>query len=183
MQNNSIYTEELLVSLLKSKSEEGMRIIYKRYAPALFGMVKKIVQSDEVAEDVIQDAFVKIWKNAELYDSSKGKLFTWMYNVTRNLSLDKIESKDFRNASKNLNLENSVQQINEEKHLEVHVDGIDVKDWVHKLNPDHQQVIDLMYFKGYTQAEIAEQLDMPIGSVKTKIRLALIQLRNFFDVK
>jgi RNA polymerase sigma-70 factor, ECF subfamily len=174
------YSEEQLVLMLRKRQQEGVGVLYDRYSGALFGVVNKMVQSTEVAEDILQEAFVKIWENIDAYDATKGKLFTWMLNVTRNLALDKIRSKNYRNVQKNYTGDNMSVVVDQEQHDEINPDTIGVKDMMGKLKAEHRQLIEMMYFQGYTQSEIAEELNMPLGSVKTKIRAAMMQLREMF---
>ena len=106
--NNKIsLTEEDLVRALKDRDKIAIQALYDMYSGALLGVIFRIVQHSEVAEDLLQDTFIKIWHSADSYDSSKGRLFTWMINIARNLSIDKLRSKDFRNASKNQDIENT----------------------------------------------------------------------------
>jgi RNA polymerase sigma-70 factor, ECF subfamily len=173
-------TEEQLVLMLRKRQQGGMELLYDRYSGALFGVVTKMVQSTEVAEDILQEAFVKIWENIDAYDATKGRLFTWMLNVTRNLTIDKIKSKNYRNVQRNYTGDNMSVVVDLERHDEQNPDTIGVKDIMDKLKAEHRQLIDLMYFQGYSQSEISEELDMPLGSVKTKVRAAMMQLRELF---
>ena len=177
------YSEEELIQLLKSKSPIGMSILYDRFSPALFGVASKIVHSDQVAEDVLQEAFVKIWQNSENYDSEKGRVFTWLINITRNLALDKLKSRQYKNSIKNSNDENIVGVIDAHQNVRDNPDTIGVKDLLNHLKPDQKELLDMMYFQGYTQSEISEKLDMPLGSVKTKVRAAISHLRTFFEIR
>src|SRR5690606_17436730 len=103
----------------------------------------------------------------EMYDETKGRLFTWMVNLARNLAVDKIRSKDFRNSSKNQNLENSVFSIDEQQNSAINPDIVGVRDMVDSLKPDSKAVLNLIYFKGFTHVEAAEELGIPLGTVKT----------------
>ncbi|HNP49634.1 MAG TPA: sigma-70 family RNA polymerase sigma factor, partial [Bacteroidia bacterium] len=88
-------TEEELIRLLSNREEKGIEILYDNYSAALYGVIHRIVQQDEIAEDVLQETFLKIWNNFGQYDSAKGRLFSWMINIARNASIDKVRSKEF----------------------------------------------------------------------------------------
>lgn len=154
--------------------------MYDMYSSSLYGVIFRIVQHEEIAEDLLQETFVKIWNSFSLYDPSKGRLFTWMVNVARNLSIDKIRSKDFRNSSKNQDLENTVNFIDEQVSTAINPDVVGVRELVNQLKPDQKSVLDLVYFRGYTHVEAAEELGIPLGTVKTRMRMAIITLRKFF---
>jgi RNA polymerase sigma-70 factor, ECF subfamily len=176
----TIIAEDALVSLLQSKDERGFSILYDNYSSALYGVILKIVRSEEIAADVMQDAFVKIWKNIEGYNRSKGTLFTWILNVARNTAIDKIRSQEFQNSQKNQDLETSINFIDNQGSSQFDVDAIGIRKVVENLRPEHQQMIDLLYFKGYTQAEVSEEFGIPLGTVKTRVKAAVVQLRQYF---
>lgn len=166
-----------LVERIKSGEKKSFEILYDQYAPALYGITLKILQQDaQSAQDSLQDSFVKIWKNISSYNESKGSIFTWMLTITRRTALDKLES------IKNKKIQNLDSPVNIEQaqfHTHSSIDGIGVNELVGKLHPDHQMLISLAYFQGFTQEEIAQKLNMPLGTVKTKSRAAMQELRNF----
>ena len=120
----TIIAEEALVSLLQSKDERGFSILYDNYSSALYGVVLKIVRSEEVAADVMQDAFVKIWKNIEAYNRTKGTLFTWILNVARNTAIDRIRSQEFQNSQRNQDLDTSINFIDNQESSQFDIDAI-----------------------------------------------------------
>jgi RNA polymerase sigma-70 factor, ECF subfamily len=176
----TIIDEEDLVLLLQSKDERGFSILYDNYSSALYGVILKIVRTEEIAADVMQDAFVKIWKNIEGYNRTKGTLFTWMLNVARNTAIDKIRSQDFQNSQRNQDLNSTVEIIDNQASSQFDIDAIGLKKVVENLRPEHRQMIDLLYFQGYTQAEVAEEFSIPLGTVKTRVKAAIVHLRQYF---
>lgn len=174
------YTEEELVALLKSKDARAYSLLYDNYSAALFGVVSKVVSAEEIAEDILQDVFVKIWKNIENYDASKGRLFTWMLNIARNASIDYSRSKQSKMDSKLQDLENSRYEVNKQNALQSNTDFIGVKEQVAKLKEDYRVLIDMLYFEGYTQEDAAKELNIPLGTVKTRVRAAIVKLRETF---
>jgi RNA polymerase sigma-70 factor, ECF subfamily len=180
IRRKTVISEENLVALLRSKDERGFSILYDNYSSALFGVISKIVRSEEIASDVMQDSFVKIWKNIESYNRTKGTLFTWILNVARNTAIDKVRSQEYIQSQQNQELENFVNVIDSQQNSSFDIDAIGLKKLVTKLKPEHQQVVDLLYFQGYTQSEVAEEFGIPLGTVKTRIKSAITHLRELF---
>ncbi|PTS91392.1 RNA polymerase subunit sigma-70 [Pedobacter sp. HMWF019] len=174
-------SEEDLVLALKSRETIAIQALYDMYSGALLGVISRIVPQQEIAEDLLQETFVKIWNSAEQYDASKGRLFTWMMNIARNLAIDKVRSKDFRNTSKNQDIENNVDFIDAQSRVTFNADILGLKDLVTALKPEFKLVLDMVYFRGYTHVEAAEELDLPLGTVKTRIRMAIMELRKNFN--
>jgi len=176
-----IIEEDTLVELLQQQNAKALAIVYDNYSSALYGIILRIVSHQEIAEDVLQEAFVKIWKNFSQYDASKGKLFTWMANLARNLAIDKVRSKDFSNASKNQNIDNLVSFVDFKSSTSQNPDLIGLRKLVEALDPEQKKLIDLLYFGGFTQAEVADKLGIPLGTVKTRARMAIQNLRKNFE--
>jgi RNA polymerase sigma factor (sigma-70 family) len=174
-------SEEELVGALKNQETVAIKALYDMYSGALLGVISRIVLQSEVAEDILQETFVKIWNSSGSYDPSKGRLFTWMMNIARNLSIDKLRSKDFKNSNKNQHLENNVDLVDAQKGVSFNADTLGVKDLVDNLRPDFKSVLDMVYFKGYTHVEAAEKLNLPLGTVKTRVRMAILELRKKFN--
>ncbi len=173
-------TEEQIVAALKNKNREAVGILYDKYSALLYGIIARIVKNEETAEDLLQEVFVKVWKNIESYDPAKAKLVTWMGNIARNLAIDKIRSKDYKNSQQNHDIEDYVNIIEENPSSGFNPDHIGVKEMLEKLAPEHRVLIDLVYFQGYTQADTAEKLGIPLGTVKTRIRSAINNLREIY---
>lgn len=170
-----------MVIALKSRDITAMQALYDMYSGALLGVISRIVQPVEVAEDLLQETFIKIWNSSDGYDPTKGRLFTWMMNIARNLAIDKLRSKDFKNSGKNQDIENNVDFIDAQKEVTFNADTLGVKDMVNALKPELNIVLNMVYFKGYTHAEAAEELSLPLGTVKTRIRMAIMELRKNFN--
>lgn len=172
------YSEEELIVLLKEKNENGFHYLYDHYSGALYGVVLRIVQSKEYTEEVIQDVFVKIWNSIHQYDASKGRFYTWMINIARNTAIDYLKSKGFQNQLKNQTLPDFVYNTTELSTSNNSSDYIGLNNVLDGLEVDKQELIDLAYYQGYTQYEISEKLKIPLGTVKTKMRNALMKLKD-----
>jgi len=176
LNSRTTYSEQELVALLQQREEKAFGYLYDNYSGALYGIVNSIVTDKEIANDVLQNVFVNIWRKIESYDASKGRLFTWMLNIARNAAIDEVRSKGFRDSQKN-------QSINENVDISgavtgPAVDDVGLRKVLTRLKGDLRVLIDLSYFQGFTHEEISKALNIPLGTVKTRIRSALIQLRT-----
>ncbi len=174
-------SEEELVHALQQREKIAAEALYDMYSASLFGVIVRIVNDEAIAEDILQDTFVKVWNSFSSYSTEKGRLFTWMVNIARNLAIDKVRSKDFKNQTKNQELENNVTFIDEQRNTVYKPELLGVKDLVEQLKPEQKSILDLVYFKGYTHVEAADELGVPLGTIKTRLRMAIIQLRKYFN--
>ena len=170
-------TQEELLPLLLKKDDRSFKILYDNYSKSLYGIIFNLIKDKEEAEDVLQEVFVKIWKNIDSYNTSKGRLYTWMLNIARNSSIDKLRSKNFNNSQKNLSADNFVHLLDDNAKTINKIDAIGIKEFIKKLKPKCIQLIDLLFFKGYTQQEASEELEIPLGTVKTQNRNCMNELR------
>lgn len=175
------YNEQELIAALKTKDEQSYSYLYDNYSGALYSIIKQIVLDGELANDVLQEVFINIWRKIESYDATKGRLFTWMLNIARNASIDTIRSKSFQNTQKNQELSNNVNISSSISNQTIlpDIDNIGLRKTLGTLKEEHRILIELAYFKGYTHEEIAKIEGIPLGTVKTRIRNALLQLRQY----
>jgi len=174
-------SEEELIRALRAREKIAVEALYDMYSSSLNGIIFRIVQHEEIAEDLLQETFVKIWNSFSSFDPEKGRLFTWMSNIARNLSIDKVRSKDFRNHSKNQDIDNTVNFVDEQRNTSLNPETFGMKELIGKLKPEQKTLLDLVYFKGYTHVEAAEELGLPLGTVKTRLRMSIITLRKYFN--
>lgn len=170
------YTEPELVQLLRQKEEAAFKYLYDHYAGALNGAILQIIPEQALASDVLQEVFLNIWRRIDTYDASKGRLFTWMLNIARNAAIDMTRSKAYQNSQKNRELDSNVHIRSEGSNPSL--DHIGLSKVIGQLKEEHRVLIDLAYLKGYTHEEIAKLQEIPLGTVKTRIRAALLQLRK-----
>ena len=180
MSTVSIYSEEELVLLLKQQSESAFNYLYQNYANVLYGVVRKVIFDEHTAQDVLQDVFVKIWNNIGQYDPRKGRIYTWMINIARNAAIDKLRSKGEVMKGKIQTGEDAVSNTGGSMKTEQATDTIGLRNTVGELKPEYRAIVELAYFKGYTLDEISKTLDIPLGTVKTRMRHAIQLLREHF---
>jgi RNA polymerase sigma-70 factor (ECF subfamily) len=169
----------LLLPLLKKRDEKAFSILYDNYCKALNGILCKIVKDEDEAENLLQDTFVKIWKRIDDYEFSKGTFFTWVLNIARNTGIDFLRSKTFSHYQKNQNLADYVG-IEIQETPSFYLEHIGLKEMVEKLEPQYKQIIELLYYQGFTHYEASQQLNLPLGTVKTRSRIAIRELRKWF---
>ena len=178
MLNSLKHTEENLVALLKEKDAGAFNYLYDNYSGALYGVILKVISDRTLAEDILQEVFIKIWNNVESYDPQKARLFTWMMNVCRNHTIDTVRSKSYKKQSKIQSGENSVDESGAHINVRENFDAMGLRKQVNLLKEDQQQIIDMAYFNGFTQKEISEQLALPLGTVKSRMRSAIQELKK-----
>ena len=162
---------------MRNRDTKAFASFSDNYASALYSIILQIVSDAELANDVLQEVFVNIWRRIEQYDAGKGRLFTWMMNIARNASIDTLRSRSYQNSRKNQSIQENVDTLPVTDVLQPGVDTIGLRKVLENLKEEQRTLIELAYFKGYTHEEIAELEKMPLGTVKTRIRNALIQLR------
>ena len=167
-----------LILRLKQQDRAALSQMYDMYSGALYGVVLRIVQSPELAQQVIQDTFLKVWRSSASYDHTKGRLFTWLLNIARNTAIDATRTAHFRNRQKTENTDALVHRPGNET---LNPDHLGLREAVASLDEKYKSLIDLIYFKGYTQEEVAEETGIPIGTVKTRLRYAMNELRKLFS--
>ena len=171
------YSEQELVALLKEQNNDAFNYLYDHYSGALFTIINQIVPDKDTASDVLQEVFVNVWRKIGTYDETKGRLFTWMLNIARNAAIDKVRSKGYRDDQRTQTIvegENAGMAMSSNPM----VNDVGLKKVLTTLNEEYRKLIDLSYFKGFTHEEIAKMLGIPLGTVKTRIRTAISQLRT-----
>lgn len=166
-----------LILEMQQGNEKAFSKIYTLYSEAIYGIIYSVVLDEATAEEILQDVFIKIWNKCDSYDINKGRFFTWILNIARNASIDETRSKAFKNKKKNLSTTNFVDILATTDSLNQKVNAIGIRKFVDALKPLCIQIIDLLYFKGYTQKEASETLEMPLGTLKTRNRTCINELR------
>ncbi len=173
----STLLEKHIIELLSEKDEKAISLLYDHYANTLLGVALKVTKNEELAQDVLQESFVKIWKKADTYDPSKAKLFTWLFRITRNTAIDKLRSISTKKEKEVQIDASNVYSIGVSN---LNPDHIDVKAHVHKLDEKYRIILDALFFQGMTQQEASDALDVPLGTVKSRLKIGLRELRKVY---
>jgi len=182
--HNKQITNTELATLLQAGDEAAFGVLYDNYAAALLGVIYKMTGDKKLAEDLLQEGFIKIWRNIHSYDSNRATLFTWMMNIIRNICIDHFRSKAHKkhNNTSPLDAANA-QKLKGSCTSESQDDLKFVQKMTQQLAPRYKDIINLVYIYGYTQAEVSKLLDLPIGTVKTRCKTALKLLRDMTGFK
>ncbi|MCF8715863.1 RNA polymerase sigma factor [Joostella atrarenae] len=170
--------EKNIITLLNEGDEKGMSLLYEYYGDTLFGVALKITKDEDLAKDVLQISLMKIWKKIDTYDAKKSKLFTWMFRITRNTAIDKIRSVNLKG---NQEIQIEVSDVYNLGVESVNPDHIDIKKHLSTLDDKYQIVMEALFFQGMTQQEASEALDIPLGTIKSRLKIGLRELRRIYD--
>lgn len=174
------HKENEMLFYLQSDEQRHFSKFYDRFSTVLFGLILNWIKDAEVAENLLQDVFVKAWRSRELYDPSKGRIYTWLYNIARNTCIDFLYSKTFKKTKASLLSDDVTILVPSLKNSGMIPDTIGLRKLVNTLREEERKVIELMYFNGFTQTEIASIMNMPLGTVKTRMSRAIKNLRYLF---
>ena len=173
----STLLEKHIVELLQERNEKAISLLYEHYGDTLYGVAHKVVRNEELAQDVLQESFVKIWKKSDTYDASKAKLFTWLFRITRNTAIDKLRSVNTK-ADKEIQMDVSdVYNLGVDS---IKPEFMDVRDNLEKIEEKYQIVLDALFFQGMTQQEASDELDIPLGTIKSRLKIGLRELRKIY---
>jgi len=173
----SALLENHIVELLRERNEKAISLLYDHYGDTLFGVAYKVVKDEDLAQDVLQESFVKIWKKSDTYDRTKAKLFTWLFRITRNTAIDKLRSTQSK-TDKEIQMDVSdVYNLGIET---IKPEFLDVRENLEKIEEKYQIVLDALFFQGMTQQEASDELDIPLGTIKSRLKIGLRELRKIY---
>ena len=169
-------SEAYIIQLLKAEDKKAMACIYDKWADPLYGVIINICKDENIAKDVLQDTFLKVWEKSALYDAKKAKLFTWIYQIARNKAIDayrKIKKSQTENIQKANLIVSNVQTDQKLYHSELNA-------YISKLEPKYQQILQSLFFDGLTHNEMSEKTGIALGTIKSRLRIALRELREIY---
>lgn len=173
-------SEDQLVESLKNMDKGAMTSLYRMYSDSLYKVISTIVHIEEVAQDLLQETFIKIWKSFGQYDPGKGRLYTWMARMAKNISIDYLRSVNHRNYTVNEDLSEHTDLIDKTIQFSYNPELIGVKDMTSLLNEDQKVALDLVYFKGYTHVQAAEELGITVGILRSRLQASISELRRVY---
>ena len=170
--------ERNIIDLLRERNEKGMELLFDHYGDTLFGVAYKVTKDEDLAKDVVQLSLMKIWDKIDTYNQEKSKLFTWIFRITRNTAIDKLRSVNLK-SDQEIQIEVSdVYNVGTES---VNPDHLDLRKHLDALDEKYQVVMEALFFQGMTQQEASEALDMPLGTIKSRLKIGLRELRKIYD--
>ncbi|TGL69940.1 RNA polymerase sigma factor [Leptospira kmetyi] len=175
---------ERLIEGIVRKEQRSLEKFYDLYGPMLYSVVYKILMDREEAEEVLQEVFTILWTKAEQFDSSKASPLTWMITIARNAALSKIRSVDHRTRKQSFEFQESFAENSKVARDSVFQNALDsnlrekVKQAISGLAPEISILLEEAYWSGLSQSEIAKKYNLPLGTVKSRIRSGLMELRD-----
>lgn len=173
--------EEKLLEAIKIKSRVGAVALYDMYSGTLYGVITRIVKNKEMAEDILQESFIKIWESFDKYDTSKGRFYTWMNCIARNMAKDALRSRQYHEYLNTGPIDDHIIKIDRDNQVSFNTDTVGLALWLRQLKKVQQDILELIYFKGYTQTEVACQLNIPLGTVKSRCRKGIDILKKTYN--
>ncbi|PWK19214.1 RNA polymerase sigma factor [Xanthomarina spongicola] len=170
--------EKEIVGLLQKGDKKAITLLYENYADTLYGVILKVLNNEELAQDALQETFIKVWKKAKSYNADKAKLFTWLYRIAYNTAIDKVRSQTNKD-SKEIQIEASNVYKLTSKGL--NEDVMDIKTHLRSIDEKYQIVINALFFEGMTQQEASEELDIPLGTIKSRLKIGLRELKKIYN--
>lgn len=169
-----------LISGLQRKEIAAFEKLYGMYADNICGAIHQIVKNSRDADEICQDVFVKVWNSPDGYSTSKGRFFTWLLNIARNAAIDRLRSKERKNEGRTISTGNMCDfDAYQSYDLDGRTDTIGLDRMLDGLAEKSRQVVILFYLRGYSQREISDRLNIPLGTVKTLNRNGILKLRGF----
>ena len=176
--NNDLY----LIKKISEKDTDSLSRFYDLHSKHLFTLICYILKNEAEAEDVLQEVFLQIWDKADSYDESLGSPLSWIVKITRNKAIDRLRSKNFKKKSEETDIDRfynlADNSVNPEKDADFKIQKKEILEALSELSENQKDLIEFAYFRGYSQTELAEHFKIPLGTIKTRMRSAMMILRN-----
>ena len=179
--------ETRLIERIVLKDQKALEKLYDLYSRIIYSIVLRIVKNQEDAEEILQNIFLQVWERADSFNGKKGTVYAWLITLARNKAIDKIRSKDFRNNTYTFTFDYEIE-IFENKYSGLEIDSMiaqERSEYVRKallqIPKEQREIIEMAFFEGYTQIEISEKLNLPLGTVKTRSRQGMMKLQNLLN--
>lgn len=171
--------DQELIEQVKKGDKTAFKSIYSRFSQVTYNLALRILKDKEDAEEVVQEIFLQIWNKAYSYDPGRGAVSTWVVNIARSRSIDKLRTVGYRNKNVEINEEKVNSNADLSRTIEDRDESKNVIRQALDSLPDKQRIaIELVYFGGLTHIEAAEELEEPVGTIKTRIRLGVMKLKD-----
>lgn len=176
--------EFILLKKISRKDANALSQLYDRHSKYIYSIIFYILRDQFEAEDLLQEVFLQIWEKADSYDETLGNPIAWMTRITRNKSIDRLRSKSYKNRSgetdieRVFNLSEKSDSSNPEIVSNQSRENFEISEALKSLSQSQKDLLEFAYFRGYSQSELAEYFNIPLGTVKTRMRSAMISLRE-----
>lgn len=176
--------DQTLIAQIADGNSQAMSMLYDRYSRIVYGLALRMLGNAELAEDVVQETFWRVWRRSATFQVARGQVSSWVFGIAHNLAVDELRRQRVRPTPIYDTEDHPVLRDLEDTGVDALGSAIDkerrqlVATALQSLPPEQREVLELAYFGGFSQSEIAEKLKSPIGTVKTRVRLALTKLRE-----
>jgi len=170
-----------LVARLRRRDPEALGELYDRYGRLIYSLILRIVANQAIAEELVQESFLRVWNRSEGFQEERGSLGPWVLTIARNQALDYVRSLEGRSSKRSVSVDDTEPPVAMNAAEERILDGIQLKKVrvaIERLSANHRLVIEMAYFEGLSQTEMAERISQPLGTIKTWTRMALKSLRE-----
>lgn len=168
--------EKNLIKRLKEKDSQALSILYDNYSGAIYGVLLKMSRDETIAQEVLQDTFLKIWDKSAQYDPDKGKFYTWAYRIARHQMLNFLRKPSLLIQNEDVSVYKDKEAPEDRTEALLELRGC-----IQKLEPHHQKALELVYFNGLTHREAHEEMDVPLGTFKSYIQQAVKKMRELYN--
>lgn len=179
---NGLLPDQELMKRIAAKDEEALKQLYDHYEKPIYSFAYRMVRDAMMSEEIVQELFLRIWHTAERFDGAQGKLTSWMFTLTRNITIDLLRKKRSRTPQAMAEPDQLEFVADERMNTELNVEkkwvGEQVKAALDDLNEDQKKVVEWIYYQGYTHQEVSDMHAIPLGTVKSRVRLAMKQLQR-----
>jgi RNA polymerase sigma-70 factor, ECF subfamily len=178
-----LLADEDLISLVQTNDAEAFAVLYDRHSRTAYSLAYRMMGERQAAEDLAQDAFLKLWRAAGSYRAERGSVRTWLLSIVHNRGIDQLRSSASRRRTQE-KVEASAPRVQPSEAFAQswrNAQREQVREALKSLPEEQLKVLELGYFSGYTHVEIAELLDLPLGTVKGRMRLGLKKIKDYFD--
>jgi RNA polymerase sigma-70 factor, ECF subfamily len=178
-----ILADEDLISLVEAADAEAFATLYDRHSRAAFSLAYRMMGERQASEDLTQDAFLKVWRGASSYRADRGSVRTWILSIVHNRGIDQIRSQASRRRTQDKVEASAPRSQPSEAFAETwrNSQRDQVREALNTLPSEQLKILELAYFSGYTHVEISDLLDLPLGTVKGRMRLGLKKIRDYFE--
>lgn len=168
-----------LILRLAARDEAALSLLYERYGALVYSLALRVVQNSGLAEEITQDTFLKLWSQPGTYDPQRGRLVAWLMTIARHTAIDRLRKEQRRPQSTEMELDDVLNTVGTLAVMDdpAWLDGRLLRGLLEQLPPEQVRVIELAFFGGMSHSEIAETLNIPLGTIKTRVRLGLQKLR------
>ena len=180
-----LLADEELISLVENEDPQAFAVLYDRHSRVAFSLAYRLMGERQAAEDLVQEVFLRVWRSTGSYRAERGSARTWILSIVHHRGVDLLRSNASRRRTQD-KVESSAETVQQSEAFSEawrNSQRDQVLKALNTLPPEQLKILELAYFSGYTHVEISELLDLPLGTVKGRMRLGLKKIKDYFDAR